>query len=105
FQVVMLSASLNFNWARPWLSVSKAGCQTSVSGKYSRRRGVDNCSGLPKDTCGHCSVTVVDIEAWLVSMLELGPAVTFTVAATAPTCRLKSSVVMFDELTGTSVMT
>src|SRR5712664_2931688 len=43
FHVVMLSASLNFSCARPCLSVSSDDCHTSVSGKYSRRRGVDDC--------------------------------------------------------------
>src|SRR5437763_1028533 len=47
FQVVMLSASLNFSCARPCLSVSRDGCQTRVSGKYSRRRGVEDCCGPP----------------------------------------------------------
>src|SRR5947209_20289697 len=41
FQVVMLSASLKRSSARPSESVSSEGCQTRVSGKYSRKRGVE----------------------------------------------------------------
>src|SRR5215467_10727958 len=50
FQVVMLSASLKLICARPCLSVSMEGCQSNVSGKYSRSRGVDNWRApeLPK---------------------------------------------------------
>src|SRR5436305_11354289 len=41
FHVVMLSASLKRSSARPCASVSSDGCQRSVSGKYSRKRGVE----------------------------------------------------------------
>src|SRR5262249_35505921 len=45
FQVVMLSASLKSRRARPCASVSSEGCQTRVSGKYSRSRGVGGLAG------------------------------------------------------------
>src|SRR6185503_5925804 len=87
FQVVMLSASLKLICARPSLSVSIEGCQSSVSGKYSRRRGVDICESPDLVT-----TFMFRDRGWLGNPIteaftcgRLGAALTDTVSVTLPT--------------------
>ena len=68
FQVVMLPASRKSSRPRPSGPVSSRGAQTSVSGKYSRTRGVP-CSGsdLTLGCRTRCSAGEV-MEADMVAM-------------------------------------
>src|SRR6185369_919752 len=111
FQVVMLSASLNLSCARPCLSVSSDGCQTSVSGKYSRRRGVNDCA-LPD-----LVTMLTPLSAEMDLTLNTSPrvalvvctagasAVTVTVSLAAPSRNSTLTSTMFDARTRTFVIT
>src|SRR5258708_2368099 len=98
FQVVMLSASLKLRCARPRASVSTDGCQSSVSGKYSRKRGVD--AAAAKATPG----TMDARDA--TSVCNTGTAaVTSTVSDVYPTSIVTSTIVVWPVRTGTLVIT
>src|SRR5215212_11331896 len=102
FHVVMLSASLKRNSARPSRSVSTAGCQTRVSGNNSRSRGVE--SGLRAGPTYLTSTTVLTAEE-VVLMSGDFPAVTSTASDAAATFNVMSTVVRFDDCTCTSLTT
>src|SRR4030095_6675113 len=112
FQVVMLSASLNFNCARPCLSVSSDGCQTSVSGKYSRRRGVNDCE--PPDFVTMLTPLSDEMarplkrtspRVALVVCTAGASAVTLTVSLAVPSRNSTLTSTMFDGRTRTFVIT
>src|SRR5262249_61352595 len=96
FQVVMLSASLNFKCARPCLSVSIWGCQSSVSGKYSRKRGVAICCDAPAPGSVEPARTTSETDA-LVSNGFNGLDMTDTISVTPPTWSVASTFVNFEE--------
>src|SRR5437763_926134 len=102
FQLVMLSAMANLSSARPEESVTNSGCQTSVSGKYFRNRGVNACCWActralePANVLVTCAEVVSTRVAW---------AVTSTVSEVVPTASRASTLVRLDELTGTALTT
>src|SRR5260370_21916099 len=114
FHVVMLSASLNFSCARPCLSVSSDGCHTSVSGKYSRRRGVESCEPpdlvttltfLSPESCLPFKGKSVTAD-WLTVVCRLGSEpVPVTVSVVAPSRSATLTSTILDERTNTFVIT
>src|SRR5262249_61284222 len=108
FHVVMLSASLNFKCARPCLSVSIWGCQSSVSGKYSRKRGVAICCvAAVFGIAGSERVPerVTKETPALVCKIFDGSAMINTAFSIEPTSSVTSTFVNFDEKTATLVTT
>src|SRR5688572_32682198 len=101
FHVVMLSASLKRTWTRPPAPVSNAGCHNSVSGKYSRNRGVDvGRRGLEPDI-----VITSPTDAAAVARILDDDTVTSTEVFIEATCKVTTTRVIAPARTNTPVRT